>query len=145
MACFVLNFVLTFRPLTPYYPDGNEETKNWPVHERCKSSLEGLLSMHVVVPLPAYDIKGTLIPPDQYSRQLPGAIVQVHFAIQHCFIKKDKNQTFFTTYVREINVLRAAGPPPTSPMKKQRVADGPLTMCCKTASSPSPSKRSKKT
>lgn len=124
--------------------DIDKTTKNWPVQDRCKNERDNLLKSHVVVPIPVYDVSGCPIEPQDYMSKIPGAIVQVHFTVQHCFIKKDKKQTIFSAYIREMNIVRPAMAPPSSPMKKHRLTTGPVTMHTSDASPSSPTKRTKR-
>ena len=80
--------------------------------------------MHNISPLPAYNEDHSLIAPNDYQRKLCGAIVQVHFALIHYFIKQSK-KSVFTAVTREILVLRAPVPAPLNPLKRARLTDGP--------------------
>jgi len=115
-SCFVSLF-LTFLPL-------EKVTAEWPVHERAKPALGRAAVTHNISPLPAYDEEHTLIAPNNYHRKLCGAIVQVHFAIVHYFIKQSK-KSVFTAVAREILVLRSPAPAPVNPLKRARLSDGP--------------------
>ena len=130
--------------LTTVYAGINETTKNWPVQERCKTQLTALLNTHIVVPFPVFDTTGSQIKPQHYLEKISGAIVQVHFTIQHCFIKEDKQQTIFLASIREMNILRHAIVPPTSPMKKCCFIDGPITMQASGSAPSTPTKKSKR-
>jgi len=98
--------LLTFFPL-------ERLTAQWPVHERAKAALASAALTHNISPLLAYDEDHTPIPPKNYQRKLCGAIVQVHFALVHYFIKQSK-KSVFTAVTREIVVLRA----PLNPLKR---------------------------
>ncbi|KAI6116458.1 hypothetical protein F5141DRAFT_1103337 [Pisolithus sp. B1] len=130
--------------LVQEHSDIDKTTKNWPVQDRCKNERDNLLKSHVVVPIPVYDVSGCPIEPQDYMSKIPGAIVQVHFTVQHCFIKKDKKQTIFSAYIREMNIVRPAMAPLSSPMKKHRLTTGPVTMHTSDASPSSPTKRTKR-
>jgi hypothetical protein len=74
--------------------------------------------MHDINPIPAYDINNNLISPKNYTRELSGAVAEVHFALVHHHLKNKKRSTF-TAVLRELKVLR----PPiqvSNPLKKKR-------------------------
>jgi hypothetical protein len=92
---------------------------NWPVADRCTHALQRIISdgMHNVNPIPAYDINNKLILPKNYTRNLSGAIAEVHFAIVHHHLE-NKKCSMFTAVLRELKVLR----PPTqvsNPLRKK--------------------------
>lgn len=61
--------------------------ETWPVTECCIPHLQQILDTHDLYPLPAYNIKGQLIPPLQYDALLKGATVEAHFTLIHHYIK----------------------------------------------------------
>lgn len=95
-------------------------TAKWPVQEVLKDALIRAASTHYVSPLPAFDIDGIAVEPVDYHRLLCGAIVQVHFAILHFFIKGDR-KSVFTTAAREMHMLRAPLRVPVNPLKRVRL------------------------
>jgi hypothetical protein len=93
---------------------------DWPIADRCAHSLQRIISdgMHNVNPIPAYDINDKLIAPKDYTRELSGAVAEVHFAIVQHHLENKKRSTF-TAALRELKVLR----PPTqvnNPLRKKR-------------------------
>jgi hypothetical protein len=105
-------------------PEFSIET--WPVADRCKGSLEDLVSSHDIQPLPAYDEKYVLIPPFQYESKLKGGLVEVHMAFYHHHIKRTKRDVF-NAVLRELIVLRPSAAMPKSPIKRPRLnSDPPL-------------------
>jgi len=100
-------------------------TMEWPVHEQVKTALARAALTHNISPLLAYDKDHTPIAPKNYHRKLCGAIVQVHFALIHYFIKQSK-KSVFTAVTREIVVLRAPLAAPLNPLKRGRLTNGPI-------------------
>ncbi|KIM65343.1 hypothetical protein SCLCIDRAFT_113180 [Scleroderma citrinum Foug A] len=90
--------------------------ETWPVAECCEPELQKLLSTHDICPLPAYNLKEEMIPPSQYHEKLKGAIVEVHFALGHYFIKKTKRH-IFNAILRKLIVLHRPTELPSSPYK----------------------------
>ena len=90
--------------------------ETWPVTECCIPHLQQILDTHDLYPLPAYNIKGQLIPPLQYDALLKGATVEAHFTLIHHYIKS-MNQHVYITMVHKIQVLCFPAPLPTSPFK----------------------------
>jgi len=90
---------------------------NWPIQDRTRAALERAASTHYICPLPAFDEDHTLISPIDYQKKLSGAIVQVHLALVHYFIKQEK-KSVFTAVVREIVVLRSPPAAPVNPLKR---------------------------
>ncbi|KAI6146043.1 hypothetical protein BKA82DRAFT_169089 [Pisolithus tinctorius] len=94
-------------------------TAEWPVQDVLRDALNQASGTHYISPLPAFDVDGEPIQPVDYHRLLCGAIVQVHFAILHFFIKGDR-KSVFTTALREMHVLRAPLQAPINPLKHAR-------------------------
>ncbi|KAF9238949.1 hypothetical protein BU15DRAFT_74915 [Melanogaster broomeanus] len=95
--------------------------ESWPVAPRCIPHLEELFETHDIYPLPAFDTKGTLIPPSQYDTTLKGATVEVHFTFAHHFIKKNKRH-IYTMLLHRLEVLHGPDTLLTSPFKCVRVS-----------------------
>lgn len=59
--------------------------RNWPVSAKQRPLFNELCDRrtHMVQPLPAYDVDHKLIDPCLYERELRGAIVEVHFTLEH--------------------------------------------------------------
>ena len=81
--------------------------EDWPTNASNEPYLDTIKSSHDVRPIPAYDVKGTLIPPTQYEEKLAGAIVRVCFTITH-FIIRQKH--IYNAIVCNITIMR----PPTT-------------------------------
>lgn len=79
--------------------------RNWPVSAKQRPLFDDLCDRrtHMVQPLPAYDIDRKLIDPCLYERELRGAVVEVHFTLEHFRFAKDS--TFVAT-IQEIIVHR---------------------------------------
>jgi hypothetical protein len=105
-------------------PEFSIET--WPVADRCKGSLEDLVSSHDIQPLPAYNEKHVLIPPFGYESKLKGALIEVHMVFYHHRIKRTK-WNVFNAVLRELIVLRLLAAMPKSPIKRPRLNSGPST------------------
>ncbi|KIN96569.1 hypothetical protein M404DRAFT_33060 [Pisolithus tinctorius Marx 270] len=97
-------------------------TAEWPVQEILKDTLIQAASTHYILPLPTFNIDGIAIEPVDYHHLLCGAIVQVHFAILHFFIKGDR-KSVFTTAAHEIHVLHAPLQVPVNPLKCMRLSN----------------------
>ncbi|KAG1722861.1 hypothetical protein EDB19DRAFT_1916434 [Suillus lakei] len=98
----------------------------WPVADRCKGHLQDIISEHNICPLPAYDENHVLIPPLQYEVKLKGALVEVHMAFCHNYVKKSKHN-IFNAVLQELIVLSPPAPMPSSPFKCCHLNDGPCT------------------
>lgn len=98
----------------------------WPVADRCKGHLHGLVSTHIICPLPAYDLDHKLIVPSEYESKLKGALVEVHMAFGHHRIKSAKRD-IFTAILRELTILSPPAAVPSSPFKRRRLDAGPLS------------------
>jgi len=79
---------------------------------------------HRVIPLPAYDIAGDLIPPTRYMKVLPGALVRVNFTLSHWFFdsinsstKASSAKNTFVADVKSIRILIDAPPRVKTPVK----------------------------
>ncbi|KAI6143103.1 hypothetical protein BKA82DRAFT_168861, partial [Pisolithus tinctorius] len=93
-----------------------DATTAWPMPDDIKYVLGCAASTHYISPLPAFDIHGTPILPVDYARLLSGAIIQVHFALLHFFIKGDR-KSIFTTSLWEMCVLCTLQCGPVNPLK----------------------------
>jgi hypothetical protein len=60
----------------------------WPARfDEAKKALRTMISTHQVIPVRAYDMIGHLIAPNDYPQNLQGALVQMHFMLNHYAIK----------------------------------------------------------
>lgn len=120
----------------------------WPAthdSEECKKQLEQMVKKrtHTVVPLPAYNREGELIPPREYAEQLKDALVVVHFTFSHWTIGRTDDKDASDSYACDIVNIRVLAPPrpaipatPKTPVKRYMMRD-PF------ASPSPPSKRSR--
>ncbi|KAH7903004.1 hypothetical protein BJ138DRAFT_1120845 [Hygrophoropsis aurantiaca] len=111
---------------TPVNLGADFKMSSWPVDDRCQSDLELLIPTHDIQPLPAWDTQNTLIPPKDYGAKLRGATVEVHMALIHHHIKKDRRHVF-SLVLREMIVRADPSPTPTSSFKRRRLDAGPVT------------------
>lgn len=99
------------------------EVENWPVRrDAAKQELNKLKDTHVVIPIPAYDLAGQLIQPQDYETKLRGAIVLLKFHMNHW---KIQNKHYFTADIQKIRVLAPPKGPvehDTPTVKRKRVA-----------------------
>ena len=65
-----------------------------------------VLNMHIVNPIPAYDMHGYLIPPNLYRSHLAGAVVELHFELTHWLMKGRNGEVSCDTYAADIVVIR---------------------------------------
>ncbi|KIO01645.1 hypothetical protein M404DRAFT_149895 [Pisolithus tinctorius Marx 270] len=111
--------VPSFQCLHSHLPASEQATAAWPVPDDIKDTLTHAARTHNISPLPAFDVDGLPIEPVDYLRVLSGAVVQVHFALLHFFIKGDR-KSIFTTSLQELRVLRAPQRGPVNPLKHAR-------------------------
>ncbi|KAM6496782.1 hypothetical protein JOM56_007255 [Amanita muscaria] len=80
----------------------------WPAdNPEAQEDLDNIRHTHRVNFLPAYNVQGDLIEPQDYRKTLQGALVQIHFTLSHWFIAhKD-------TYTANICNMRVLAPPTT--------------------------------
>lgn len=82
----------------------------WPVPENCQEQLEALINSKrwIVNPIPAYDMRFSLIDATAYERQLRGSIVEIHFTLEHWRFPNGKGggESRFVANVLEIIVHR---------------------------------------
>ena len=97
----------------------------WPVQDHCWDAFDCVTSTHYVSPLPAYDEDHISIDLNEYYKKLCGAIVQVHFALVHYFIKQDQ-KLVFTAITRKIVVVRPPLAAPVNPLKRGCLTDSLL-------------------
>jgi len=97
----------------------------WPVKSyEADIEREKLISTHRPIPLPAYDINGQLIPPDECKDKLAGAIARVTFTMNHWFIENNSKEGLastncFVADVQSIRVLVKPASQAVSPKKRK--------------------------
>ncbi|KAJ8589092.1 hypothetical protein M405DRAFT_818618 [Rhizopogon salebrosus TDB-379] len=97
---------------------------NWPVSsEAARHDLETMVETHRVVPIPAYDVDGNLIHPQNYRKMLRGAIVQVDFHLTHWSIARKQDGTSAAdSYTADVVSIRVLNEPTTSVTTKRKIA-----------------------
>ena len=86
--------------------------EKWPVfQEAAIEGLKGIVTTHRVVPIPAYDMHGHLIAPHQYRLRLEGAVVEMHFELNHWSISGKDNEPNTDTYSADVSQIRVLIPP----------------------------------
>jgi len=98
-------------------------TRAWPTSTpEAASALAAASETHSVNPLPAYDLNGVLVDPQQYTRRLDGATVIIRFELNHYLIRS-KGQPSIDTFSARVVQLRVILPPPgaspVTPRKKK--------------------------
>ncbi|KAI6137947.1 hypothetical protein BKA82DRAFT_4022232 [Pisolithus tinctorius] len=93
-----------------------DTTMAWPVQDELRDVLCRAASTHYISPLPVFDIDSMPIRAANYHHMLCGAIVQVHFALLHFFIKGDR-KSIFTSSLHEMRMLHAPACGPINPFK----------------------------
>jgi hypothetical protein len=78
---------------------------NWPViTPEAYAERNQIIASHRPLPLPAYDINGHLIPPDQCQVILPGAITRVTFTLNQSFeFDPTENKLPINTFVADVH------------------------------------------
>ncbi len=98
----------------------------WPTYSpQAAEALAQLQNSHVVRPLPAYDLRGNLIPPSRYVQELRGATVLVSFsATTYNIGEKTLNgrEVMRTNICLDVDYMRVLiAPPQFSPKKRTTV------------------------
>jgi hypothetical protein len=101
------------------------------VHDAAKDTLLNMQTTHKVIPLPAYDMHGNLIRPEDYRKHLQGAIVQVHFTMTHWHIRAHGDKSACDSYTADVYSMRVLVPPapvgPVTPRRKRVLRKDPMT------------------
>jgi hypothetical protein len=87
-----------------------------------------LMLTHKAQPLPVYK-NDTYIEPPAVNAALKGALVEVHFSIQHyCIINQDADKTSdsFSGQVQQIIILEDGTPKSDNAYKWKNLLDGPF-------------------
>ena len=95
---------------------------DWPViHPQAHEAKQDMIRTHRVVPLPAYDLQGNLIPPERYRNALAGALVRINFTISHWYISPTAIKDPTNSFVANVTAIRIlADPTPIKmPMKRK--------------------------
>lgn len=104
---------------------------NWPVKsDVAKESLHGMKTTHRPIPIPAYDVNGSLIAPSDYHRRLQGALAQIHFTLVHWSIReKEEKLDRYVADIYQIRILEGPlyGGPATPKRKRRTFHTDPLT------------------
>lgn len=103
----------------------------WPVEsEAARKELQAIkaAATHDIIPLPAYDVNGKLIRPQDYRHLLAGAVVEVHFTLTHWTIASRRGDPPADTYVADVQYMRVLVPaPPSLPRKRCISLTDPLS------------------
>ncbi len=105
--------------------------KNWPVrmNKPASDALKAMQHMHLVIPIPAYDMHCALIELGSLRKMLEGAVVQVRLVLRHWSINgKKSGEKPADTYMADLEDLLVLIPPlPTmvSPWKRKVLAMHP--------------------
>ena len=103
----------------------------WPVKSyEADIEREKLLSTHRPIPLPAYDIDGHLIAPNECKDKLVGAIARVTFTMNHWFIENSSKEgspstNCFVADVQSIRILVKPASQAISPKKRKTARHDP--------------------
>lgn len=85
---------------------------NIPVHgDIAKAELAAMKDTHVFNILPAYDMDGNLIMPNDYESSLRGALVVVSATLNHYDIRARGSSPASNTFVADIVKIRVLQPP----------------------------------
>ncbi len=87
----------------------------WPTYSiEAEAARNAIVDTHVARPLPAYDVRGNLIPPSRYPEELRRATVLLGFTMTHYDITKRRtNNSFATkcTICLDVQYIRVLIPP----------------------------------
>lgn len=89
--------------------DDSFSLANWPtIHSAATDAKKEMLEKktHNLIPLPAYDIQGQLIPPQSYKSKLPGSIAYIGFTLTHWFINQKNDTLASNTFTADITSIR---------------------------------------
>ncbi len=96
---------------------------HWPTYStEAADALAGIVDSHTAQPLPAYDIRGDLIPPTNYSTSLRGATVLLSYNILHYSISEKRNngtETAKQQICLDVDYIRVLIPPPHNSTAKR--------------------------
>ena len=105
---------LTFADANRPRPDAEFTIADWPANsDTARRALQDMQSTHAVQPLPAFDVRGDLIPPADYDLALRGAVAHVHFTYSKFSWRAGDNHK--DTFVADIDMIRVITPPRPCP------------------------------
>ncbi|KAF8521158.1 hypothetical protein JB92DRAFT_2827950 [Gautieria morchelliformis] len=100
--------------------------KNYPVPSEYKEQFDAITPSYSVNELPIYH-KNKFVPPHSTTKKLENAVVELHVAITHNYMRRDCDKfDSFNANIREIFVLIPGSPKSLSPYKRKNPRDGPL-------------------
>ncbi|KAI0691355.1 hypothetical protein C8T65DRAFT_745478 [Cerioporus squamosus] len=120
-----------FAPKGPEQPAAEEEAslpveytiRGWPTYSPVShDTLMSIMDMHVARPMPAFDVRGDLIPPLRYMAELRGATELVSFSITYYTISEKSSagtDVFKTRVCLDVQYLRVLIAPPRFTMMKR--------------------------
>ena len=79
--------------------------------DKARTALMDMVGHYHVCPVPAFDIKGNLMPPDQYVSLLAGATVAVQFLLQRYVLSDRQTRRVRDVFVTDITSLRVVVEP----------------------------------
>jgi hypothetical protein len=86
--------------------------RDWLVFQSVvKEGLQKIVYMHHVFPIPAYELQGHIIPHIQYCKWLEGAVVELHFELNHWSIGGSDNDPNSDTYSADMMPIWVLIPP----------------------------------
>lgn len=112
---YVSWFFLTRRLLDPF------SIVNWPTSsDEMREELDQMIKDGVFepLPLPAFDIDGSIILPAMYEEKLKGAIVRVTVTLIHQYLRINKTDNFYAD-IQEITIVKRPLAVMQSPSKRK--------------------------
>lgn len=108
----------------------NWTMSNWPIKSSdAIDAQKDMLLTHRPIPLPAYNVTGNLIQPDQCQKELVGSLARVTFTLRHWFIDNRKKggdrNNIFVADVQSIRILVESPQQSMSPRKRKTAQRDP--------------------
>jgi hypothetical protein len=100
------------------------ETEVWPTPSKHKDEFESMKFDFMACPLRVYRHE-IFVEPRDVNEALMGAVVEVFFAIRHCYLRDKKFDTFQAD-MQQIRIIRPGGSITTSGFKRRNAREGPL-------------------
>jgi hypothetical protein len=94
-----------------------------------KEALQVIAAMHRVVPVPAYNLEGILIPLQSYCKRLQGAIVELHFTLTHWSIGGKPGQEKVDQFTADLYSMCMLLPPNPPLFHLANARPWPLIQC----------------